>query len=148
MSSRNRKTVKRDPMDIPDEWLPYIDNEFIADYWDQKISYTKDFYVAMYKKIHEEHMTYVEAYNALGFNTAVFGTDRANAAGRRAVKMAEENRLFTVDPASYDGSVPREKLGNLTPEEELAYYKARTLYLQEMVGLQKKIPSLLEDIDF
>ena len=102
--------------------------------------------MALYKKISDEHMTYVEAYNALGFDTGILGTNRANAAGKRAVRMAEENRLFTVAPSSYNGSVPREQMGNMSLQEELAYLKARNAYLEELVRSQKKIPSELAAI--
>ena len=62
------------------------------------------------------------------------------------MQMAAQNRLFTVDPSSYDGSVPREEMGDLAPEEELAYLKARNLYLEAIVEAQKKIPLLLADM--
>ena len=57
--------------------------------------------------------------------------------------MAEEGRLDTVDPSSYDGSVPRIKMGNLSPAEEMAYMKARITYLEKVIEFQKKIPSEL-----
>ena len=100
----------------------------------------------MYKKIHDEGMTYVEAYNALGFDTKILGENRANSAGKRVMQMARENKLFTVDPSNYDGSVPREEMGELAPEEEIAYLKARNMYLEELVEAQKKIPSLLAEM--
>lgn len=121
----------------------FLDNPFMKDFRGDSIIYTKDFYVALYKKISEEHMTYVEAYNSLGFSTAVLGEDRANAAGKRAVQMAREERLFAVDPSSYDGSVPRETMGCMSPQEELAYLKARNSYLEELVAAQKKLRSEL-----
>ena len=74
--------------------LPFLDNEFVSDFEGDKFIYTKDFDIALYKKIHDEGMTYVEAYNALGFDTKVLGEDRANAAGKRVMKKAEENKLF------------------------------------------------------
>ena len=80
----------------PNEIKPFLDNPFLKDFHGHSMIYTKDFYMALYKKISDEHMTYVEAYNALGFDTGILGTNRANAAGKRAVRMAEENRLFTV----------------------------------------------------
>ena len=129
----------------PDEIVPFLDNPFLDTFHGHTIVYHKEFYVAMYKKIHDEGMTYVEAYNALGFDTKILGENRANSAGKRVMQMARENRLFTVNPASYDGSVPREKMGDLAPEEELAYLKARNMYLEEIVELQKKIPSLLAE---
>ena len=129
----------------PEEIVPFLDNPFLEDFHGNSIVYHKDFYVAMYKKIHDEGMTYVEAYNALGFDTQVLGENRANSAGKRVMQLAAQGKLFTADPASYDGSVPREEMGKLAPEEELAYLKARTMYLEELVEAQKKIPLLLAD---
>jgi hypothetical protein len=90
-------------------------------------------------------MTYVQAYNALGFDTKVLGEDRANAAGKRVMEKARNHKLFTIDETSYDGSVPMEQIGNLTPEEERAYLKARNHYLEEMLLTQKKMQSELEE---
>ena len=121
----------------PKEIWEQMDNEFIADYRKGRIVYSKDFYIAMYKKI-QAGMTYVQAYKALGFNVDVLGTDRANACGKRAVKMAEEGKLNTVKPSSYDGSVPLEKMGPMTLEEKAAYLEARTIYLETLVEAKKK----------
>ena len=129
-----RKNIKKCPTDVI---KPFLDNPFLKDFRGDDIIYTKDFYVAMYKKISEEHMTYVAAYNSLGFSTAVLGENRANSAGKRAVQMAREDRLFTVDPSSYDGSVLREAMGAMSPVEELTYLKARNSYLEELVAAQK-----------
>ena len=130
----------------PDELVPFLDNQFMADFHGNTIVYSKDFYVAMYKKIHDEGMTYVQAYNALGFDTKILGQNRANSAGKRVMKMADENKLFTVDPSSYDGSVPMEEMGELAPEEKMAYLVARNAYLEELVEAQKKIPFELEEM--
>lgn len=138
-----QKDIKKCPTDVI---KPFLDNPFLKDFRGDDIIYTKDFYVAMYKKISEEHMTYVAAYNSLGFSTAVLGEDRANSAGKRAVRMAQEDRLFAVDPSSYDGSVPREAMGSMSPVEELAYLKARNSYLEELVEAQKKLRSELADM--
>lgn len=138
-----QKDIKKSPSDVI---KPFLDNPFLKDFRGDDIVYTKDFYVAMYKKISEEHMTYVAAYNSLGFSTAVLGEDRANSAGKRAVRMAREDRLFAVDPSSYDGSVPREAMGSMSPAEELAYLKARNSYLEELVAAQKKLRSELADM--
>lgn len=138
-----RKNIKKCPTDVI---KPFLDNPFLKDFRGDDIIYTKDFYVAMYKKISEEHMTYVAAYNSLGFSTAVLGENRANSAGKRAVQMAREDRLFAVDPSSYDGSVPREAMGAMSPAEELAYLKARNSYLEELATAQKKLRSELADM--
>lgn len=149
MSNKLRKenTVMNDGRELPpDEIVPFLDNPFLDTFHGHTIVYHKEFYVAMYKKIHEEGMTYVEAYNALGFDTKILGENRANSAGKRVMQMAREDRLFTADPSNYDGSVPREEMGDLAPEEELAYLKARNMYLEELVEAQKKIPSLLAEM--
>ena len=131
-------------MDKPsDRIIPFLDNPFVEGFHGDRFYYTKDFDVALYKKI-QEGMTYVEAYNALGFDTKVLGEERANAAGKRVMRNVREGRLHTVDETSYDGSVPREEMGNLTPEEECAYLRARTHYLEEMLIAQKKMQSELE----
>lgn len=64
---------------------------------------------------------------------------------KRAMQLGREGRLFTADPSSYDGSVPREAMGAMSPLEELAYLKARNAYLEELVAAQKKLRSALED---
>ena len=144
---RKKNAVMNDGIELPpDEIVPFLDNPFLDTIHGHTIVYHKEFYVAMYKKIHEEGMTYVEAYNALGFDTKILGENRANSAGKRVMQMARENKLFTVDPSNYDGSVPREEMGNLAPEEEIAYLKARNMYLEELVEAQKKIPSLLAEM--
>ena len=130
----------------PDEIVPFLDNPFLDTFHGHAIVYHKDFYVAMYKKIHDEGMTYVEAYNALGFDTKILGENRAYSAGKRVMKMAGQDKLFTVSPANYDGTVPPDKMGELAPAEKLAYLEARNAYLEEVVEAQKKIPSLLEEI--
>lgn len=144
---KKSKVAMYDGVELPpDEIVPFLDNPFLDTFRGHTIVYHKEFYVAMYKKIHEEGMTYVEAYNALGFDTKILGENRANSAGKRVMQMARENKLFTADPSNYDGSVPREEMGNLAPEEEIAYLKARNMYLEELVEAQKKIPSLLAEM--
>ncbi len=126
--------------------IPLFDNPYVANIHHQKIFYSKDFYVAMYKRIHDEHMSYVQAYESLGFSVAKLGKTRAEQAGKKAMEKARQNKLFTVDPSSYDGSMSLDEMPALSPEEERAYMKARIIYLESMVEAQKKIPSVLEDI--
>ena len=38
----------------------------------------------------------------------------------------------------FDGTRPRSAYGKLTPDEEIAYYKARNLYLEMLIKLEKK----------
>lgn len=129
----------------PEEIQPFLDNPFLKDFRGRDIIYTKDFYVAMYKKISEEHMTYVAAYNSLGIFHRCTRRGPREFRGKRAMQLGREGRLFTADPSSYDGSVPREAMGAMSPLEELAYLKARNAYLEELVAAQKKLRSALED---
>lgn len=137
--NHSKKYKFEDGSDRPDEKIiPFLDNEFVVGFKEDRLFYSKDFDIAMYKKIHEEGMTYVQAYNALGFDTNVLGEDRANAAGKRVMQKARDNKLFTIDESNYDGSVSMEQMENLSPEEERAYLKARNHYLEEMLVAQKK----------
>ena len=120
------------------------DNDFVEDLNGSRLIYTKDFYIALHKKL-EAGMGAVEAYKSLGFDVNALGKERAYAAAQRA-KAMEINDMYTIDPSNYDGSATREMMGDLTPQEELAYLKARNIYLEELVELQKKMPSELEEI--
>lgn len=120
------------------------DNDFVEDLNGSRLIYTKDFYIALYKKL-EAGMGAVEAYKSLGFDVNALGKERAYAAAQRA-KAMEIDDMYTIDPSNYDGSATREMMGDLTPQEELAYLKARNIYLEELVELQKKMPSELEEI--
>jgi hypothetical protein len=144
MQLKNNTTYSDGTSRPEDILTPFLDNPFVLGFNGNKLYYSKDFEIAMYKKIHDEKMTYVEAYNALGFDTTILGEDRANAMGKRIMKKARDYSLFTEDETNYDGSIPRDQMGNLTPEEERAYLKARTHYLEEMLLAQKKILSELE----
>ena len=146
LADNKRKYKYSDGMDRPDDKIiPFLDNEFVTGFREDRLYYSKDFDIALYKKIHDEGMTYVQAYNALGFDTGILGEDRANAAGKRVMQKARDNRLWTIDESNYDGSVPMEQMGELTPEEERAYLKARNHYLEEMLTAQKKIRAELEE---
>ncbi len=132
---------------LPDEGLiDLLDNPFIYAIHGKRIFYTKDFYIAMYKKVHDEKMTAIQAYEALGFPVARLGTERARQAAKNAMAKAEKNELFTTDPASYDGSIPLEQMGPLNPSELCAYLTARCTYLESLVEAQKKIPSILAEM--
>ena len=108
------------------------------------IYYTEEFYSAMYEKIKGENMTYVEAYNALGFDTAVLTEARANSAGTRAVKMMEKKKLFEKSPADFDSDTTFEEMvkkcvsGEMTRDELYANMAARLIVLEEMNKTLKK----------
>lgn len=108
-----------------------------------KIHYTKDFYIVMYKKMEYEKMSAVEAYESMGFDTKLFGKNRAYKAAQRTQKLIKDGQ-YLINPHNYDGSAPREDFGDLTPEQEAAYYKARSKYLELILEHQKKIQSLVE----
>jgi len=131
---------------VIDYVIEVSDNSFVEDINPNKakITYTKDFYVVLYKKL-ESGMKSVEAYESMGFDTKILGKDRAYAAAERAKKLGDK-KGFTIDPSNYDGSATRSEMGELTPEEELAYLQARNIYLEELVELQKKLPTILEEM--
>ena len=120
------------------------DNDFVEDLNGSRLIYTKDFYIALHKKL-EAGMGAVEAYKSLGFDVNALGKERAYAAAQRA-KAMEIDDMYTIDPSNYDGSATREMMWDLTTQEELAYLKARNIYLEELVELQKKMPLELEEI--
>lgn len=126
-----------------------LDNGMVRDLTSNgRIVYSHDFYVAMYKKL-EAGMDSVAAYESLGFDTKVTGVNRAYQAAKRTREKAASNRLYTVDPGSYDGSVPPEEMlrsADLSKDELIAYLKARNYYMEELVKAQKKTYSVLEDI--
>ena len=126
-----------------------LDNGMVRDLTSNgRIVYSHDFYVAMYKKL-ESGMDSVAAYESLGFDTKVTGVNRAYQAAKHAREKAAANKLYTVDPGSYDGSVPPEemlKMADLSKDELIAYLKARNYYMEELVEAQKKTSSVLADI--
>lgn len=137
----NKKIIIKD-----EDVIAATENEFVADLdiKTMKLTYTKDFYIVMHKLL-KNGKTAIEAYEALGFDTKKLGVDRAYAAAQRAKKLGAKKN-YTIDPSSYDGSVSREMMGELTAEEELAYQQARIIYLEKFIEFQKKLPSLLEEI--
>lgn len=116
-------------------------NEYVVRFENNRITYSRDFHIEMYRRIHDLRMTYVQAYEDLGFDVGLLGTNRANAAGRRTMEMYRSNRLFAADPGDWDGTVPMGEMGDLPPEQELAYLRARNLYLEAVVKALKKTPS-------
>ena len=126
-----------------------LDNGMVRDLTSNgRIVYSHDFYVAMYKKL-EAGMDSVAAYESLGFDTKITGVNRAYQAAKHAREKAASNRLYTVDPGSYDGSVPPEQMlemADLSKDELIAYLKARNYYMEELVEAQKKTCSVLGDI--
>lgn len=124
---------------LPEEIQEALTNDYVDDYRKGRLIYSRDFYKAMDKKI-KSGMTYVEAYISLGFNVEALGEDRANSAGKRAKKMAEEGTLYKAHPTDFDGTVSFDKMKEkgLSDEEMLAYLQARCMYLEVALDYEKE----------
>jgi len=135
---------------IPDGIMAYAGHPYVKTIAKNgDIYYTDEFYTAMYEKITKESMTYVEAYNALGFETSILTEDRAYSAGKRAVQRARNRRAFERNPAEFDSDTPFEEMmsrylnGSMTREELYANMAARLIVLEEIhKELKKTISSL------
>lgn len=143
INEKNAGTVMSEISDS--KLIPYLDNPFVKAIHGERIFYKNEFYVAMYKRITNDNMTYVQAYESLGFKVSDLGEIRAQQAGKNALEKAKQNKLFTVNPESYDGSIPLEKMPELEPQEEIAMLKARVIYLEAVNEIQKKIPFILAE---
>ena len=108
--------------------------KYVASVHGNKIYYTDAFYRAMYDALHAGKNP-VEAYKDLGFNVEELGENRAFAAAQRAEKKAEDG---FVNMDEFDGTKPRSAYGKLTPDQEIAYFKARNLYLEMLIRIEKK----------
>ena len=135
---------------IPDGIMAYAGHPYVKTIAKNgDIYYTDEFYAAMYEKITKESMTYVEAYNALGFDTSILTEDRAYSAGKRAVQRARNRRAFERNPAEFDSDTPFDEMmsrylnGSMTREELYANMAARLIVLEEIhKELKKTISSL------
>lgn len=128
----------------PEEIQPFLDNPFLKDFRGRDIIYTKDFYVAMYKKISEEHMTYVVAYNSLGFSTAVLGEDRANSAGSGRCSWAGRAVCSPQIPPAMMALYP-ERLWGHVPSGRTGLSESQKCLFGGAGCSSKKLRSALED---
>lgn len=122
--------MKRDQ--VAPEIFEALGNDYVDAFRKGHLVYTRKFYQDLYRHIHDDGMTYVQAYAAMGLDVDALGSDRANSAGKRAVSMANDGSLFKVSPGEFDGTVPlneMEKKG-LDQEHMAAYLEARCLYLE------------------
>lgn len=135
--------LKADIADIKLDHLPTeIREAFANDYVETirkgKLIYSRDFYKAMLKHI-QNGMTYVEAYKACGFDVDALGTDRANAAGKRAVAMDKDGSLYKVLPTDMDATIPLDKMDTTMDDaHKLAYFQARCMYLEAELEYEKE----------
>lgn len=130
-----------------DQLRPEIREAFENDYVETlrkgKLVYSRDFYKAMVKYINQG-MTYVEAYRACGFNVEALGTDRANAAGKRAVAMDKDGSLYKVLPTDMDATIPLDRMDkDMDDEHKLAYFQARCMYLEAELEYEKEKKRLI-----
>lgn len=124
-------------------------NQYFAGLKGNQIVYRDGFHAAMYRLI-QGGMTYVQAYNALGFDTSVLGIGRANCAGQRAMAAARDGSLFSVDPAAFDGSkiMDWDKLGEMSVYEQNACMTARLLYMEEMLEMLRYVPVMIGEDEY
>lgn len=123
------------------------DNPYVESVSQYNIKYTKAFYREMHRLTVRERYTAVKAYDTLGFPAAEFGADRAKAAAKEAKELVDDDGRIRVSPGRYNGSIPPEQMGPFADaEEELAYYKARSIYLDVLNKAQKKTQKRLEGL--
>ena len=82
--------------------VKYSNNKYVKTANDDGLHYTDAFYIEMYRLSHEQGMTYAQAYESLGFDTAELGQMRAAQAGYRSVRMAIITTRGRI-PGSADG---------------------------------------------
>lgn len=116
------------------------DNPFVEDFDIDtgKFTYSKDFYIKLGLLINREHCSAREAFEKMGFDASLLSSNQMSCAANYAKKKLKDKN-YTVDPSNYDGSVEPECMTGLTMEEEIAYLKARNLYLEVSLDLQKKV---------
>ena len=136
MHVREQEKIKLDH--LPAEIREAFANDYVETIRKGKLIYSRDFYKAMLKHI-QSGMTYVEAYKACGFNVDALGTDRANAAGKRAVAMDRDGSLYKVLPTDMDATIPLDKMDTTMDDaHKLAYFQARCMYLEAELEYEKE----------
>lgn len=132
--------------ELMDKLILQTDNPFVEDFdiHTGKFTYSKDFYIKLGLLINHEHCSAREAFQKMGFDTSLLSANQMSCAANYAKKKLKDKN-YTIDPGNYDGSVEPELMTGLTMEEEIAYLKARNLYLEVSLDLQKKSQSILTD---
>ncbi len=122
-----------------DAVIDFSDNPYVDSVTGSTIRYNLGFYIHMFSLM-DSGKTAVEAYEELGFDTSILGKERANSAGRHAKEKAESDVGFSVNPASFNGSIPSSEidLEKLSTPQLIAYMTARIHYLEAMVTMLKK----------
>jgi len=130
--------MNKNPTD--DAVIKASDNKYVKDVDGNSLIYKTEFYIAM-NKLLEKGYSASEAYKELGFDVDALGVNRANKCAQKARQMAKEGSFYK--PGSLDGSLTREEMGEMTPEQELAWLRARNIYLERALEVEKKAPSIL-----
>ena len=129
--------------DLSPEIREAFANDYVETIWKQKLVYSRKFYQAMHDYI-SQGMSCADAYKACGFNVEALGTDRANAAGRRAEKMARDGSLYRVQPTDMDATIPLNKMDpNMDDAHRLAYFEARCMYLEAALEYEQEKKRLI-----
>jgi len=130
--------------ELPEEIREAFANDYVETLRKGKLVYSQDFYKAMVKHVKEDHMTYVEAYKACGFDVAALGKDRANAAGKRAMAMHKDGSLYRILPTDMDATVPLSRMDrSMDDAHKLAYFEARCMYLEAELEYEQEKKRLL-----
>lgn len=113
------------------------------------IRYTALFYRDMYAQI-QSGKSYVQAYNALGFDTKILSESRANCAGMRAVERAKNPKPFDNKIEDYDSDITfwemmkKYESGEYDREDLYANMASRLIVMETMVDSQKKETKLIK----
>ena len=118
------------------------DNKYVKGFTnDSGVMYTDEFYRLLNQKL-EEGIPSLDAYASFGFDINILGENRAYAACKRAKQKAMNPKK---EKTSYvNGTIPRDQMGEMTPEEELAYLRSRVLVLENIIDCKKKRPDLYQ----
>lgn len=104
---------------------------------DSGIMYTDEFYKLLNQKL-QEGIPSLDAYASFGFDIDILGENRAFAACKRAKQKATNLKKEKI--TYVNGTIPRDQMGEMTPEEELAYLRSRVLVLENIIDCKKNAP--------
>lgn len=80
----------------------YADKIYVRGIGKNGLHYTDAFYVEMYRRSHEQGMTYAQAYSSLGFDIEELGYRRATQAGYRSARFVIERFIYDGDDGIID----------------------------------------------
>ena len=74
--------------------MKYVDSRYVIGLDGNDFVYTDEFYNLLNNKINEEDMTFIQAYNSLGFSVDDLGEHRARNAMEKAKSFQDEKQRF------------------------------------------------------